>query len=68
MKANEGLSESEPMVGVKDIVHRHWAKYGRHFYCRYDYEGKNAFAIASKSVAHSNNCYLQASIPTMQIA
>jgi hypothetical protein len=25
---------------VKDIVMKHWAKYGRHFYCRYDYEGE----------------------------
>ena len=38
-EANEGVPDSEPMVGVKDIVTRHWAKYGRHFYCRYDYEG-----------------------------
>jgi len=38
-KANEGTPEGEPMVGVKDIVTKHWAKYGRHFYCRYDYEG-----------------------------
>ena len=27
------------MVQVKDIVEEHWKKYGRHFYCRYDYEG-----------------------------
>jgi len=41
-EANEGVGEGEPMVGVKDIVTRHWAKYGRHFYCRYDYEGVDA--------------------------
>jgi phosphoglucomutase len=40
MKANENTPEDKTLVGVKDIVHRHWAKYGRHFYCRYDYEGK----------------------------
>lgn len=33
---NEG--EGQPFVGVKDIVKKHWTKYGRHFYCRYDYE------------------------------
>lgn len=38
-KANESVSDGEALVGVKDIVNRHWAKYGRHFYCRYDYEG-----------------------------
>mmetsp|Transcript_3075 Transcript_3075/g.4217 ORF Transcript_3075/g.4217 Transcript_3075/m.4217 type:complete len:524 (-) Transcript_3075:107-1678(-) len=39
MKANEDTPAGEPLVGVKDIVTKHWAKYGRHFYCRYDYEG-----------------------------
>jgi phosphoglucomutase len=36
VKANEG--NDGPLVSVKDIVVKHWAKYGRHFYCRYDYE------------------------------
>lgn len=39
MKANENVPEGEPLVGVQDIVTKHWEKYGRHFYCRYDYEG-----------------------------
>jgi phosphoglucomutase len=38
MNANKNVSEGEPLVTVKDIVKNHWAKYGRHFYCRYDYE------------------------------
>jgi len=38
MNANENVLEGEPLVTVKDIVKNHWAKYGRHFYCRYDYE------------------------------
>lgn len=42
-KANDG-NNSEVLVGVKDIVHRHWAKYGRHFYSRYDYEGVDSDA------------------------
>lgn len=37
MKANE--DGGDKVVSVKDVVARHWAKYGRHFYCRYDYEG-----------------------------
>jgi phosphoglucomutase len=43
-KANEGISDGEALVGVRDIVRRHWAKYGRHFYCRYDYEGVDSDA------------------------
>ena len=39
MKANEHVSEDQPIIAVKDIVAKHWVKYGRHFYCRYDYEG-----------------------------
>lgn len=32
---NEGQSE---LVTVEDIVRAHWAKYGRNYYTRYDYE------------------------------
>lgn len=39
MKANENTTPGE-IVSVSDVVKKHWAKYGRHFYCRYDYEGK----------------------------
>lgn len=39
MKANEGNDSDSLSVGVKDIVKKHWETYGRHFYCRYDYEG-----------------------------
>jgi len=38
-KANEEIGDGEALVGVADIVTKHWAKYGRHYYCRYDYEG-----------------------------
>ena len=27
------------LVRVEDIVKEHWAKYGRNYYTRYDYEG-----------------------------
>jgi len=30
---------SKPLVTVEDIVTKHWAKYGRNFYCRWDFEG-----------------------------
>ena len=38
MKANENVADGEQLVSVQDIVTNHWKKYGRHFYCRYDYE------------------------------
>jgi phosphoglucomutase len=39
MKSNDTTSGS-PLVSVSDIIKNHWKKYGRNFYCRYDYEGK----------------------------
>jgi phosphoglucomutase len=44
MKANENIAEGESLVTVMDVVKRHWEKYGRHFYCRYDYEGVDSDA------------------------
>jgi len=29
----------EPLVTVEDVVKKHWAKYGRNYYCRWDFEG-----------------------------
>ncbi|GAB5370403.1 hypothetical protein AAMO2058_001490000 [Amorphochlora amoebiformis] len=37
-KENENTEEGK-LVGVGDIVKAHWAKYGRNYYTRYDYEG-----------------------------
>jgi phosphoglucomutase len=39
MEANASADAKAPLVTVRDVVEKHWAKYGRHFYCRYDYEG-----------------------------
>lgn len=44
MKANENTPEGKPLVSVKDIVRKHWGTYGRHFYCRYDYEAVDSDA------------------------
>ena len=33
------MAGGEPLVGMRDIVMRHWARYEQHFYCRYDYKG-----------------------------
>jgi phosphoglucomutase len=44
MDANKDKGEGDPLVSVQDIVSKHWAKYGRHFYCRYDYEGVDSDA------------------------
>lgn len=30
---------SKSLVTVEDIVKQHWAKYGRNYYCRWDFEG-----------------------------
>jgi phosphoglucomutase len=30
---------SKPLVTVEDIVKNHWKKYGRNYYCRWDFEG-----------------------------
>jgi len=37
--ASENPDASKPLVTVEDIVTRHWAKYGRNYYCRWDFEG-----------------------------
>jgi len=39
MLAFEESDSSKPLVTVEDIVKRHWAKYGRNYYCRWDFEG-----------------------------
>lgn len=31
-------TSSGSLVTIQDIVHRHWTRFGRNFYCRYDYE------------------------------
>lgn len=46
-KANKDVGEDQPLVSVRDIVKEHWKKYGRHFYCRYDYEGVDLSAANS---------------------
>ena len=37
--ASVNTDASKPLVTVEDIVTQHWSKYGRNYYCRYDYEG-----------------------------
>jgi len=37
--ASENSDSSKPLVTVEDIVTRHWATYGRNYYCRWDFEG-----------------------------
>merc|ERR1712099_149441 len=37
--ASENKDASKPLVTVEDIVTKHWAKYGRNYYCRWDFEG-----------------------------
>lgn len=37
--ASVNTDASKPLVTVEDLVTKHWKKYGRNYYCRYDYEG-----------------------------
>jgi len=37
--ASKNTDPSKPLVGVEDVCKEHWAKYGRNYYARYDYEG-----------------------------
>lgn len=36
---NKDVPEGGKLVTVKDIAEEHWAKYGRNFFSRYDFEG-----------------------------
>mmetsp|Transcript_5311 Transcript_5311/g.7465 ORF Transcript_5311/g.7465 Transcript_5311/m.7465 type:complete len:575 (-) Transcript_5311:315-2039(-) len=37
--ANANAEDGKELVGVESVVKAHWAKYGRNYYTRYDYEG-----------------------------
>jgi len=37
--AAENPDPAKPIVGVGDVTKKHWEKYGRNYYARYDYEG-----------------------------
>ncbi|CAB9504174.1 Phosphoglucomutase-like protein 5 [Seminavis robusta] len=37
--ASANPDASKPLVTVQDIVEKHWAKYGRNYYSRWDFEG-----------------------------
>ncbi len=44
-------SPHEPLIGVKDIVEAHWARFGRTYYCRFDYEAIDTGAATSMMAA-----------------
>merc|ERR1712070_734899 len=48
---NKDVPEGGKLVTVEDIAMEHWAKYGRNFFSRYDYEGC-ASEDANKMVDH----------------
>ena len=50
---NSGSSAGE-LVTVEDIVTQHWAKYGRHFYTRYDYEVQRAMGGTGEHLTSSD--------------
>jgi phosphoglucomutase len=54
--ASANTDSSKPLVTVEDIVTKHWAKYGRNYYCRWDFEGVDkaqATAMMDKMNAES---------------
>jgi len=65
-KANEGNVGEGTLVGVKDIVQKHWEKYGRHFYCRYDYEGVDA-SSANKVMDFIRESFVNGDASSMEI-
>lgn len=44
-------NSGEEVVSVADIVKDHWKRYGRNFYCRYDYESVSSDG-ANKMMNH----------------
>ncbi|THU70998.1 hypothetical protein C4D60_Mb08t30890 [Musa balbisiana] len=56
---NKDKLNDDKLVTVEDIVRKHWATYGRHYYTRYDYENVDAGA-AKELMAHLVN--LQSSL------
>ena len=48
--ASVNTDTSKPLVTVEDILKKHWAKYGRNYYCRWDFEGVDK-ASAEKMMA-----------------
>ena len=48
--ADYNSDPTAPLVTVQAIVEKHWATYGRNYYCRYDYEGVDK-AAATEMVA-----------------
>lgn len=45
------------LVTIQDIVHRHWTRFGRNFYCRYDYESVDSDG-ANKLMQSKPSIYL----------
>jgi len=37
--ASKNKNPAKPLVTVQEITEKHWKTYGRHYYCRYDFDG-----------------------------
>jgi len=49
--ADANSDATAPLVTVQEIVEKHWATYGRNYYCRYDYEGVDKAAAQDMMAA-----------------
>ncbi|KAF5217266.1 phosphoglucomutase [Trypanosoma cruzi] len=62
--ASKNVDPLKPLVGVKDIVEDHWTRYGRNYYCRYDYE--NVAEDSAKAVMETVQRQRPQDIPSLQ--
>jgi len=54
-------AESKKLIGINDILHAHYAKYGRSFFSRYDYEEVSSEG-ANALVAHLDKALVTGSL------
>lgn len=50
---------------VEEVLTSHWAQYGRHYYCRYDYEGVTTEQGAAVMAKVSSYCDNTSTLPLM---
>lgn len=56
--AYHNSDDTQPLVTVKNIQDNFWKEYGRHYYCRYDYDGlthEQCNDVMTKVTEHLDN-------------
>lgn len=62
--ASRNTDATKPFVTVQQIVEEHWQRFGRNYYCRYDYEGVTT--ESADKVMALVGATTPASVPTLQ--